>query len=234
MVRRKHRGQFSGAALANARLYREKHSAKLRAMSPRLFGCWIALILSAMPARATRDLIATHEIRKKCAQIDAQTQKATRQTAIVLEMSHDGSEITALNLAGQTRKLHVTHLSTMGRQQETIYLEDGRPIWVTQIRTVYDAPYSGRTAQREEEDLYFQKGQLIQRDFRPMAPIGRPRQRRFIHQTFVASASQARNWKAKAIEWCGRVERYQRELKTKQPLPTSAAAAAKATAASAA
>lgn len=133
-------------------------------------------------------------------------------------MAHEGSEITALNFQGQTRKLHVEHLGTMGRVHETIYLENGLPVWVTRVQTTYDAPLSGRDVKRDEEWLYFQDGRLIQRDFMPRNLAIRPKRRRegWIHQTFIASPTQARQWRIKAIEWRDRAREYERELKAKQ------------------
>lgn len=186
-------------------------------MSRRFASCFLAVCLFVTPGWALRDLKATFDIRQKCAQIDAQSQGVTRRTVVAFGMAHEGSEITALELKGQTRKMHVTHFGTQGQHRETIYLENGRPIWVTRIETIYDAPLSGRVVEREKEELYFQNGRLIQRDLRPMNPVGRARSRRFfIHQTYIASPAQARGWKAKALYWHQSVAQYQRELAAKR------------------
>lgn len=187
-------------------------------MSLRFSFLWLAVVLLVAPGWASRDLIVTVNIRKKCAQIDAQNQGATRRTAIVFGMAHEGSEITALEFKGQTSKLHITHLGTQGQLQETIHLESGRPIWVTRIKTTYDAPLSGRVSQREEESLYLQNGRLIQRDLRAMSPVGRAIGRRglLVHQTSITSPAQAREWKTKALHWQQRATQYQRELAAKR------------------
>lgn len=193
-------------------------SAKLRCMRFRFSLCCLILCLLLAPVWANRRLSKTYFIRQKCAQIDAQRQSATRQTVAVLEMSHEGSQITALEFKAGTRKLFVKHLGTMGQVKETIYLENGRPIRIMRIESTYDAPLSGRVVGREEEYLYFQNGSLIQRDFIPTMVAGRAVYKRedVIHQTSIESPAQAREWKNKETEWRQRIAQYERALKEKQ------------------
>ena len=184
----------------------------------RFWLCGLALGCFLAPALATQDLIATFKIREKCAAFDRQSSGATRQTRMVSDMAHEGSTLTAFSLKGRGRKLSVTHLGTMGKQQETIYLEQGRPVWVTRIETKYDAPLSGRVVERIKESLYFQNGALIQRDFMPVSIIkgANRRDKPWIHQTSVTSKAQASEWKATAQEWQEKVAQYERALGAKQ------------------
>ncbi|BCM90364.1 hypothetical protein IAD21_02216 [Abditibacteriota bacterium] len=103
-------------------------------------------------------------VRGKVTHINAM--KLASKTYNRTDLSSEGAQISIWRDAkGVPRKIAGHIYGEMGREHDTIYLENGLPVFLLTIKERYDGPLSVsvKVKERTEMRLYFEKGNVFQR-----------------------------------------------------------------------
>lgn len=119
-------------------------------------------LLGVLASSAQADVAA---VRREVARVDAL--KLSVQTQTRTDLSTEGARISVRRDAkGAPRKIDADITGEGGRKHETIYLQNGAPLFVYSVEERYDKPMylpDFKVVSRIETRLYFEKGRLIQK-----------------------------------------------------------------------
>ena len=122
-----------------------------------------ALLLFAPSAAtaANEDTASVAKIRKYCGEIDASLTKLRKVVRDLAGQSAEGGQLEAFYSGKDPVKLTATCFGETGKLVEEYYFREGLLVFACTVRHVYTAPLSGRTARREENRCYFERGRMI-------------------------------------------------------------------------